>query len=85
MKLTDKQRFRLLHMSGYLDGVLEIERNRTGKEEAAHKNDVVYNAILVIISSIELLIKWDSFINKERVWKHWSIAQSTKRLLTARR
>jgi hypothetical protein len=40
-------------MSGYLDGILKIERETSGMEEEACEKDAVYSAILSAIGGIE--------------------------------
>jgi hypothetical protein len=62
MKITEKQRGRLLFMSGYLDGVLTAERNATGKSEEEYLNDEVYCLILAAIGAIEGVIEQDALL-----------------------
>jgi hypothetical protein len=50
-------------MSGYLDGVLEVELETTGKNKNEYENDAVYNAILAAIGSIEEAIEQNNLIN----------------------
>ncbi|MDR2806288.1 MAG: hypothetical protein LBB85_11770 [Dysgonamonadaceae bacterium] len=62
MKLTKKQRDKLLFMSGYLDGVLEAELVATGKNKEEYITDNVYNAILSAIGSIEEAIEQNDLL-----------------------
>jgi hypothetical protein len=57
MNLSEKQRDKLLFMSGYLDGVLEAELKQSGRHKKEYENDGVYNAILAAIESIDEVIE----------------------------
>lgn len=63
MKLSKKQRDKLLFMSGYLDGVLEAELRDTGKDKDEYMNDNVYNAILAAIGGIEEAIEQNDLLD----------------------
>ncbi|MDR1153668.1 MAG: hypothetical protein LBL04_03075 [Bacteroidales bacterium] len=62
MKLKKQHRDRLLHMSGYLGGVLEAERKIPGRDKEACKKDTVYRAILSAIGSINEALEQDALL-----------------------
>ena len=62
MKLTGKQRDKLLFMSSYLDTLLEAERTVSGKTEEEHADDEVYNALMAVIGNIEHALEQDNML-----------------------
>lgn len=62
MKLTTAQRLKLCNLSGYIDGILEMECKQSGKDKGEYRDDPVYNALLSALAGIEEALEQDDLL-----------------------